>query len=323
MATHTNITNILDGFAMVPSARALGLPEKSGAGGAGGGSSGAEGAGGTSPLPGQIRANVALDEITRMYRDLVDIATKMERTYGLIGLGNRMPCKQVNLYNDAVRNYWMAAQSVFQQIAAQNPDYNIVQTTYDKRGQQVMSKAGTIPLMPPTIQQADCNRAPMLLDSGQLGNLGEVFTLGGILVITIIAAATGLVAIKITDMIINRPVNTLDAAEVNMERLRAKQTCTERRIAQYTAAKQKVPSVEAIDEFCETGVGPEIKPDAPRDTAWWWWAALGAGAVVSGLLLAKYLWRRDEFSGYAVDDYIPPPLPRKRKRRRKQLGCSC
>lgn len=299
------IAAILSGFSMVPSAstpsqRVLTTFGASGSGGQGGGAP-TGGQGGTSPpltlpQPGQIAATTAVDEISRMYRALVIAAARLERTYGFLSLGARMPCTKVNLYNNAVRNYVLAAQSVFSQITARDPSYNIVQTVYDAQGKVIATRTGITPLMPPTIQQANCNRAPMLTASGQLGDFGEPVSLTGVLVILIVAAAASFVFIKVADMLINRPTTQLEAAQANLDRLTALQTCAERRVALLTSAKQPVPSIDVIDAFCEQGGGPPVVPPDPKDSSGvpvWLWATGGGVAVVGFLLLAKSLFRRD------------------------------
>lgn len=277
---------------------------------------GAEGHTGTAavaPRPGEIAAEDALKEISTAYNALVSIAMKLERIYGLVGLGNRIPCQYVNTYNDAVRDYLGAAQSVFAQIRAKNPKYDIMQTTFDAEGREVVRHVGITPLMPPVIQQADCKAAPMLTDlplagSGEFGAI----QIGIVIVIAIVSGAT---IIGVTHLIVDRPESAISATRRRLDWLQGKMNCTDQRINQYLKLGWKRADIPVgeIDAFCEKGVGAAPQPPEPDrpNKDWMIWMGVGAAAVIGGLFLLRYLSRgRDEFGvAFDITERYGPPGP--------------
>lgn len=251
---------------------------------------------GTPAPAGRMSAEDAIKRVSKAYNDLGRMLMHIEKRFGFVSLGNRVPCHIADEYNAAVRKYVIAAEDVFKQILAADPEYNIVQYTYDQNGQRVETKTGGVPLMPPTIDQGFCNPPPFLTADGELG---FAFTAGVAITIIVVAAIAGgtVAVISVADHYIdaNRPESALEGVQAHVERLQAKLGCIDQRIAQLMEAGYKPPfDVAAIDQFCETGVGPTPPPptkrdEGVRDNAWVWWVGLGAAGLLATFVTFKVL----------------------------------
>ena len=276
----------LNGFGMTPGG--------SGAGGRpGDGSSGAEGAGGSAlPTlqPGQITVKDGLAILGKSFRDLVDLSIRIDQTYGMAGLGRRVPCYVVDLYNSGVRAYIKGAQATFKQILALDPKFDILQTGYDSHGTVVTQERGPVPMMPPSIIQPECGRAPMMTSTG-LAALPAIPWLA----YALFAVIAGTTIVVTAHVIWGRdPVSVGEAVDAIKARLDALLSCVTTRREDLKAAG--VPASQAeIDAFCMEGVGPrpQLPPVPTSDSNWPVWVGVGAGVVIGSLVLLKYLGGRD------------------------------
>jgi len=143
--------------------------------------------------PGGVPGDVAIEQITNLYQVLQAQASRIDRIYGAA-----IPCDIQVRHNNAVRAYMTAAQSVFNQILSQNPNYKIVQYTYDASGTQMGTVTKPRPVMPAVYLVPGCpDNAPMM--AGTLAAaplLPLALKLAAKIIIVIVVAGAAVIAAK-------------------------------------------------------------------------------------------------------------------------------
>ena len=243
---------------------------------------GAEGASGTSPMlptlpPGAVRGDAAIAQITEMYRVLQAQASRIDRVYGAA-----IPCDVQTHHNEGVKAYQKAAQSVFDQILAQNQKYEIVQYMYNPDGSVMSTTKRNRPLIPAVYNVVGCpSNAPMSgsLHGPTLGQFG-IAPLIWIAIAVVIGATTVSLAYVV---IKNWPLAAVETAKAQSVWVATQLDCVERMM------KDRKLSTGAAVQACKGIVG-----EAPKASSSWglWALVLGVGGL-GGYGLARALRRGD------------------------------
>jgi len=257
--------------------------------------------------PGAVPGDVAIEQIANIYRVLQAQAVRIDRTYGAA-----IPCDVQIAHNNAVRAYQTAAQSVFNQILAQNPNYKIVQYVYDATGMLTATVTKSRPVMPAVYLVPGC------LDNAPMAGAFAGSTLGVLPAIAwiVIAIVAGATAIALTAVVIkNWPGAAIETAKAEIIHVQTQLDCVDRMMSE-----RKVSHVDAV-KLCR-GIGSE----APQASVW---ASLGTFLLLAGGAAAVYgIYRLVKKGGDAGDDdgketETGGSFAGSRRRVRANLRCAC
>jgi hypothetical protein len=215
--------------------------------------------------PGAVPADVAIGQIADLYRVLQAQASRIDRVYGAA-----IPCDVQVAHNNAVRAYQTAAQSVFNQILAQNPSYKIVQYVYDSSGTLMATVTKPRPVMPTVYSIPGClDNAPMA--GAFAGTLGALPALAWIAIVFVL----GVTAVTLTAVVIkNWPGAAIETAKAEIIHVQTQLDCVDR-----VMSTGKVSRAEAT-KTCK-GIGSE----APQASA----GFISTFLIVIGVTAVGYL----------------------------------